>query len=66
MSVHWGEMSAKIKADFSQLLSWLAGPRFKLFTLGDFPGGPVAKTELPKQGDWVPDLVRELDPTCRN
>ena len=50
MSVHRGEMSAKIKADFSQLLSWLAGPRFKLFTLGDFPGGPVAKTELPKQG----------------
>ena len=59
-------MSVKIKADFSQLLSWLAWPRLKIFTLGDFPGGPVAKTELPKQGAWVPHLVRELDPTCRN
>jgi len=31
-----------------------------------FPGGPVAKTVLPRQGAWVQSLVRELDPTCHN
>ena len=32
----------------------------------DFPGGPVAKTVLPKQGTRVWSLVRELDPTCHS
>ena len=32
----------------------------------DFPGGPVAETELPMQVDWVWSLVREVDPTCHN
>ena len=30
----------------------------------DFPGGPVAKTELPGQGAGVPSPIGELDPTC--
>ena len=28
---------------------------------GEFPGDPVAKTELPKQGAQIPFIVRELD-----
>jgi len=32
--------------------------------LGDFPGGPVAKTLLPMQAAWIPSLIRELDLTC--
>ena len=32
----------------------------------DFPGGLVAKTELPVQGVPVPSLVKKLDPACRN
>ena len=34
--------------------------------IGDFPGGPVAKTLLPKQGAWVRSLVSKLDPTFCN
>ena len=30
---------------------------------GDFPGGPVAKTELPIQRNWFDPWSRELDPT---
>ena len=29
----------------------------------DFPGGPVARTLLPRQEAQVQSLVRELDPT---
>ena len=32
----------------------------------DFPGGPVAKTQLPIEGAWVRFLPGELDPTCCN
>ena len=32
----------------------------------DCPGGPVAKTVLPKQWAQVGSLVRELDCTCCN
>ena len=32
----------------------------------DFPGGAVAKTELPMLGAWVWALVKELDPTYHN
>ena len=32
----------------------------------DFPGGPVAKTELKVQGAWVQSLVREPDSTYHN
>ena len=28
--------------------------------VGDFPGGPVVKTLLQEQGEWVQSLVREL------
>jgi len=31
---------------------------------GAFPGDPVAKTVLPRQGAQVQSLVIELDPTC--
>ena len=34
--------------------------------LGDFPNGPVAKTELPMQGARVQSLVRELELTSCN
>ena len=30
----------------------------------DFLGGPVAKTELPREGAWVWSLVVELGPPC--
>ena len=30
----------------------------------DLPGGPVAKTALPRQGAKVQSLIRDLDPTC--
>ena len=35
-------------------------------TFRDSPDGPVAKTPLPMQGAWLPPLVRELGPACRN
>ena len=31
-----------------------------------FPGGPVAKTLLPKQGAQVRSLINKLDPMCCN
>ena len=35
--------------------------------VGDFPGGPVAKTsELPMQRAWNQSLVRELISACHN
>ena len=36
-------------------------------TLGNFPGGPVARTPHSQgKGPQVPSLVSELDPTCCN
>ena len=35
--------------------------------LGDFPGGPMAKTPHPQcRGAQVQSLVMEVDPTCCN
>ena len=39
---------------------------FKKWTLGDFPGGPVAKTVLPMLEAQVWSLVREQDSTRGN
>ena len=39
---------------------------FETLGKGDFPGGPVAKTELPMQGTRVQSLIRKLNPTCCN
>ena len=35
-------------------------------TVRTYPGGTLAKTELPVQGAQVQSLVRKLDPTCRH
>ena len=37
-----------------------------IITLGDFPGGPVAKTAGSQCRGRVRSLVRELDPECHN
>ena len=38
----------------------------KKHTVRTYPGGPLAKTELPVQGAQVQSPVRKLDPTCRH
>ena len=44
------------------LWTWLVGGKnaLKISPWGDFPGGPVVKTELPMQGLQVQSLVGEL------
>ena len=51
---------------FNTCATWETLFKVKSYPSGDFPGGPVAKTEFPVQGDWVQSLVRELDSTCHN
>ena len=38
----------------------------RINAIGDFLGGPVAKTLLLIQRSWVQFLARGLDPTCLN